>query len=236
MLWRKGLTGFLIVILASPVWGGAEALGNITASNAGTVRGTKLTPGSTVFSGDEITVGEHGATRIALASGAQAEVLGNSRVRLTKTGERIQMAVDRGQASFHTSGSNDMEALVADASVRPADGSETSVVIQSLSVTHAVIAAEKGTLLVTTAHGGKTYTVREGDAADLSVAPAGQQTGGTAPAGKTAPPSSISKKKVAWIVVGTAAATVITAYVLARNEATQSTTTLQNEISPTKPN
>jgi hypothetical protein len=233
MLWRKGLAGVLMVILASPVWGGAEALGNITASNAATVRGTKLTPGSTVFSGDAITVGEHGATRIALASGAQAEILGNSRVQLTKTGERIQMTVDRGQASFHTSGSNELEALVADASVRPADGRETSAVIQSLSVTHAVIAAEKGTLLVTTAHDGKTYTVREGDAADLSVASAGQQNGGTVPAGKAAPSISNSKKKVAWIVVGMGGATAVAAYLLARREAT---ITLQNEISPAKLN
>ena len=236
MLWRKGLAGFLMVLLASPLWGGAEPLGNITASNGAAVRGTKLTAGSSVFSGDAISVGENGAARIALASGAQAEVLSNSVIRLTKAGEKIQMAVDRGQASFHTSGSNVMEGLLEDASVRPVDAGETSAVIQVLSATHAVIAAEKGTLLVATASDGKTYTVREGDAVDLSVAPAGQQSGGPAHAGKAAPPFSSPKNKVIWIVAAVGGVTAITAYLLVRREGRLSSTTIQNEISPTKPN
>ena len=236
MFWRKGFAGFLMVILASPLWGGSEPLGNITASNGTAVRGTKLTAGSSVFSGDAISVGENGAARIALASGAQAEVLRNSLIRLTKAGEKIQMAVDRGQASIHTSGSKVMEGLVGDATVRPADGSDTSAVIQVLTATHAVIAAEKGTLLVATASDGKTYTVREGDAVDLTAAPAGQQNGGPVASGKAAPHLSITNNKVFWVVVGVGGATAITAYLLARKEGRLSPTTLQNEISPSKPN
>src|ERR1035437_4125934 len=113
MAFRKVLVGFLMVVIASPVWGGAGVVGSIASSNAATVRDTKLTPGSTVFSVDAISVGVNGATRIAFANGAQAEVLGNSVVRLTKAGNSIQMVVDRGKASFHTSGGKDMEGLVA---------------------------------------------------------------------------------------------------------------------------
>ena len=236
MLWRKSLAGFLIMLLASPLWGGAEPLGNITASNGAAVRGTKLTAGSSVFSGDAISVGENGAARIALASGAKAEVLRNSLIRLTKAGEKIQMAVDRGQASFHTSGSDAIEGLVEGASVRPAGARETSAVIQVLSASHAVIAAEKGTLLVATANDDKTYTVREGDAVDLSAAPAGQQNGGPVASGKAAPAISSPKNKVIWIVAAVGGATAITAYLLVRREGRLSSTTLQNEISPTKPN
>ena len=163
MALRKILVGVLTMVMVSPVWGGGEPLGNITSSNDATIRDSKLTPGSTVFTGDVISVAAHGGARIALTGGAQAEILGNSSVQLTMTDNKIQMAVNRGQASFHTSGGNGMSALVGDATVRPADGAETSAVIQSLSETHAIVAAEKGALLVTTAHDGKVYTVREGE-------------------------------------------------------------------------
>ena len=237
MAFRKVLVGFLMVVIASPVWGGAEVVGSIASSNAATVRDTKLTPGSTVFSGDAISVGVNGATRIAFANGAQAEVLGNSVVRLTKAGNSIQMVVDRGKASFHTSGGKDMEGLVADASIRAADGSETSAFIQVLGEKHAIIAAQKGALLLTTAYDGKMYTVREGEAAELSVAPDPEQQGGGAiPAGKAAPRMSVSKKVVVWTVIVVGGAAAITAYLLSRRETTQSATTLANEISPSKLN
>src|ERR1700757_2811429 len=86
---RKALAAFLMVMMTSPAWGGAESVGNVTASNDATVRNTRLTTGSTVFSGDVISVGDHGVTRLALASGAQAEILGNSLVRLTREGDKL---------------------------------------------------------------------------------------------------------------------------------------------------
>ena len=241
MAFRKVLAGFLMVMMAYPVWGSADVVGNITSSNDATVRETKLPPGSTVFSGDEISVGVHGATRIAFANGAQAEVLGNSVVRLTKADNRIQMRVDRGQASIHTSGGKDMETLVADASIRAADSGETSAIIQALSEKHAVIAAQKGALFVTTAFDGKTYTVREGEAADLSVAPDPQQNGGAIPTGKgpwfpCSNNSNNNKKKkcVFWVVAIVSATVAITAYLLERRE--KAPPPIANEISPAKLN
>ncbi len=74
-----------------------------------------------MFSGDVISVAANGSTRIALNGGAQVEVLANSSVRLKKTDEKIQMSVDRGQASFHFSGNSGVSALVADATVRPSN-------------------------------------------------------------------------------------------------------------------
>lgn len=236
MALRKILVGVLTLVMVSPMWGGGEPLGNITSSSGATVRDMKLAPGSTVFIGDVISVATHGGARIALTGGGQAEILGNSSVRLTMTDNKIQMAVDRGQASFHTSGGNGINALVANATVRPADGAETSAVIQSLSETHAIVAAEKGALLVTTAHDGMVYTVREGEAADLSAASGPQKNGGAVPAGRAAPPFSARKKAVVWIVVIVGGGVAITAYLLARSETKLSTTTLVNEISPTKLN
>jgi len=229
MVWRKALATLLIVVASSPAWGAAEPLGSITSTGAATVRDTQLTEGSTVFSGDVISVAEHGTTRIAFSSGAQAEVLGNSSVRLTKANGNIQMIVDRGQASFRTSGNKGISALVADATVRPVNGAETLAVIQSLGQTHAIVAAEKGALLITTAHDAKTYTVNEGEAADLSTAPDPPQGGGRTPTGTV---SALSGTMVVVTVVIVAAAAAVAAYLLWRKETAVPMTTLQNEVSP----
>jgi hypothetical protein len=236
MALRKILVGILTMVMVSPVWGGAEPLGNITSSSDATVRDSKLTPGSTVFIGDVISVAAHGGARISLIGGAQAEVLGNSSVRLAMADNKIQMVVDRGQAAFHTSGPNGMSAKVADATVRPANGAETSAVIQSLSETHAIVAAEKGALLVTTAFDGKVYTVPEGEAADLSAAADPQRGGPPQPAGRAAPPISGRRKAVIWTVVIVGGGVALTAYLLVRSQTKIPPVILGNEISPSKLN
>ena len=238
MAWRKVLAALLMVIAVSPAWGAAEPVGSVTSTNATTVRDMTLTAGSTVFNGDVISVSDHGAAQIALSSGAQAEILGKSSVRLTKSADTIQITVDRGQASFHSSGNKKISALVADATVRPAGNAETSAIIQSLSGTHAIVAAEKGSLLVTTARDGKTYTLNEGEAADLSEMADPPQGGAPPPAGHSAGGglTAISGHLLIWTVVIVGAAAAVTAYLVARSENTPSTQQLQNEISPAKLN
>ena len=232
MSWRKFLAAFLSFVAVSPVWGGAEPLGNITFSNDATVRHTQLAPGSTVFSGDVISVSERGAARIALVGGAQAEILNNSSVQINKTADSVQMAVEGGRVSFHAAGESTFSALINGATVRPVGGTETSGVIQLLSDTHAFVAAQKGTLLLTTAADGKTYTLQEGQAADLTATEDPQQGGAPpAPAGKSSFPT-ISKKTVYWTVAIVAAAVGVTSYLLVRHEHKIPASNLQNEISP----
>ena len=236
MALRKILVGVLTIVMVSAAWGGGAPLGNVTSSSNATVRDTKLTSGSTVFTGDVISVAGHGGARLSLTGGAQAEVLAESSVRLTMTDNKIQMAVNRGQASFHASGENGISALVADATVVPAGKSETSAVIQSLSETHAIVAAQKGALLITTAHDGKVYTVPEGKAADLTATDDPQQGGGAVPAGKAAPRVSVNKKKaLIWTVAIVGGGVAVTAYLLARRETGLTPTQIGNEISPKKP-
>jgi hypothetical protein len=232
MTWRKLLTTILVVMMTSPAWGATKPLGNITSRNNANIRDTKLTAGSTVFSGDAISVSEHGGARVAFSSGGQAEILSNSLVRLTTSDGNIQMAVDRGQASFHTSGGNKISALVADATVRPESGAETSAIIQSLTKTHAVIAAEKGVLVITTAHDGKIYTLTEGQAADLSVAPDNQQGGGTVPSGQTIGLKPLSRKGIIWTVAIVGAGAAVAGYLLNRKETKLSP---PGQISPNAP-
>ena len=233
MALRKILVGILVMVMVSPAWGVAEPLGSVTPSIDATVRDTKLTPGSTVFMGDVISVEAHGGARIALKGGAQAEILGPSSVRLTMADNRIQMVVDRGQASFLTSGGSEISALVADATVRPAANVETSAIIQSLSETHAIVAAEKGTLLLTT-HDGKVYTVPEGEAADLTASTRSAAGRRRDPGGESGSRGFTPQQEESlyWTVVIVGAGVGMAAYLLLRNETKLTTTQIGNEISP----
>jgi hypothetical protein len=230
---RRSIVAVLMVVMVSPLWGIGEPLGAITASSDAEVRGTKLTPGSTVFIGDLVSVAAHGGARIALTGGPQAEILGDSSVQLTVADKQVQLVVDRGQASFHTSSGTGISAQVADATVRPANKVETSAVIQSLSGTHAIVAAEKGALLVTTAYDGKVYTVPEGEAADLTAVPDPPQSGPPRPGGRTI---SSRKKAVIWVVAVGGGGVALASYLLLRKETKLPLTTLENEISPAKLN
>jgi hypothetical protein len=237
MVWRKFLAMLLMTVACSPAWGAAEPLGSITKSSAATVRDSNLSEGSTVFSGDVISVAASGTTQVALNGGAHLEILGDSSVALRTVNGKIQIGVGRGQASFRSSGDSGISALVADATVRPVNGGEASALVDSVSDTHAIIAAEKGTLLMTTAHDGKTYTINEGEAAELTAVADPQQNGGAAPAGKSAPAlNGPSKAVVVWTVVILTAAAAATAVILLRREHRPSNTSLGNEISPAKIN
>jgi hypothetical protein len=251
MLIRRISTTILIAVVAlpawvAPAWGAGEAIGSVIASRAASVRETKLTTGSSVFSGDAIFVGKRGSVRIALRDGAQVEIIGASEVRLLNSAATIQIAVDSGQVSFRTPGGSKIEGLLADATIRPADLNEASAIIESFGDKHSIIAARKGTLLVTTLHDSKTLTVHEGEAADLSAAPATATAGGAnnnpapppkggrpIPAGRSIPRIA-SSQQVIWVGAVVAGQATIAGYLLARQNPTQ--TGGGNAISPSKVN
>lgn len=229
MRFHKILAAFVIVAISTPVWSATETLGNVTSSNFSTIRATPLTPGSTVFSGDAISVDQNGQTNISFNNGAKAEVLGNSVIKLSKEDNKVQMAVEHGQASFRSVG-NDIEGSITDVTIRAADGAETSAIIRVLSDKHAVISAQKGALLVTTAYNDQTYRIPEGKEADLS---AGQDQGGAIPAGQAAPQMHRRKKFVIWFIIIGGTGAGVTAYLLERRETSKP---VQNEVSPLRLN
>ena len=78
MFARQVLALLLVLLLAFPAWGDPNIVGSVASSQSATVRGTNLTPGSTIFSGDTIEVGAHGSAWITLPGGAQVQVAENS--------------------------------------------------------------------------------------------------------------------------------------------------------------
>ena len=232
MFSRQLLAVLLALVLAFPAWASPNIVGNVSSSESATVRGTNLTPGSTILSGDAIDVGARGSAQILLVGGAQLRMLEDSQVRVTRTTDVIQVSVQRGVASFRTAENSSVEALLADATIRSADGLPAVGIISVRSPQSAMIAAEKGTLLITTAHDSKSVTLHEGDAAEVTLVPEKAKDRdkdkgrGAVPAGAT----SAARVVLIAIIVGGA----ITAAALLLGRGGTQLTTLQkcNSVSP----
>lgn len=170
MVVRQALALLMVLTLAFPAWGDANIVGSVASSQSATVRGAELTPGSTVFSGDTINVGTRGGARIALPGGAQVQMGENSQISLNRADGRIQLAIARGLVSFRTAEKAEVETLLADATIRSADGLPVIGIINWRSPNSAVVAAQKGVLLITTGDESKSLTLRAGEGAELTLA------------------------------------------------------------------
>jgi hypothetical protein len=183
---KQGLAIILMALLAGPSWASTPMFGTVQESSAAMVRGTPLVAGTTVFSEDKIEVGPNGHALIAFQGGAQLQLQANSQAQILRAdkAERLQVEVQRGVARFRSSAQTQLEAVLADATIRPANGSVSAGYISFLSPTTAVIGAEKGALMITTAHDGANATIPEGSS--MSVRLVSDDTGsGVKPAVQT---------------------------------------------------
>ncbi len=177
---KRVLAVILLLLLAFPAWGGPSVVGSVASSQSATVRGNRLAPGSTIHSGDTIEVGAQGSAWIALLGGAQVQLGEKSQARLTKTTEKMQLTIDRGLASFRTVEKSEFEALLADATIRSANGRPALGIISVRSPQLAVIAAKRGALLISTAHDLKSLTLEEGQGVDVTLIPGATTSQSTA--------------------------------------------------------
>ena len=169
MFARQAVALVLIAALAFPAWSNPSIVGNVARSQSATVRGTALTPGSTIFSGDAIEVGPRGSAWITLPGGAQVLIAQNSLVYLAKTADTTQLVVNRGVVSFRTTEKSRVEALLADATIRPVNDMPAVGSVAVRNPQSALIAAEKGMLVITTEHNASSVTLREGEGAEVAM-------------------------------------------------------------------
>jgi hypothetical protein len=173
MIIKQLLTIFLAFLMAVPSWASSAAVGTVQGGEAATVHGLSMVPGTTLFDGDTIAVGPRGSALIAFLGGAQLVLAADSEVELLKEADTqpIQVDVSQGLARFRSTEKTPVEALLYDATVRPAKGGDGVGFIRILSPTSALIGSEKGEMLVTTAHDGNSMTIPEGMATTVGLAP-----------------------------------------------------------------
>ncbi len=229
---KQALTVVFVLLLALPAWGEPSVVGNVASSQAATVRGTDLTPGHTIFSDDTIVVGIHGSAWIALTGGAQVQLAEQSQVRLTKSADKVELTIDRGLASFRTAEKSEVEALLGDATIRSANGMPAVGIISVRRPQSAIVAVQKGGLVMITAHDAKSLTLREGEAADVRLVPEQDKDKDKSKGGPAAPGGSWTADKtviLAVIIRGTATAIGV---LLGQSEVQLSETEKKNAVSP----
>lgn len=226
MILRQILAVLVAVLLATPSWAGADtgAIGTVENSRSATIRGVTLAPGTTLFSGDKISVGPQGNAWVSLPGGANILVGQNSRVQILKNfpGGVAQIEVDQGRAKFSSSEKTPVEFRLADATIRPAKGPAIGLVA-FFSPREAVVDAEKGDVVITTAHNGDSVTLHEGSAMALRMVPQDDTQNTETPA---------RKRKGLIVLLGVAIIGAVTAAAIAANNAEPTQNNKGGAVSP----
>jgi hypothetical protein len=174
---RQALVAVLVASLALPAWAGptsagvgAQTLGTLASGEVASIRNINAVPGTTIFSGDIVDVGAHGNAFIALLGGTQVVLGSESRARLAKAGNLVEVEVLRGRARFRSTEKAQVIGRLGDATLRASNGAAVGI-ISMVAANKAYIAAEKGELILQAAYSAKNVTLREGEAVEVSLAP-----------------------------------------------------------------
>ena len=228
---RQSLSLILVFALASPAFSSSDAIGQAIYTQAASVREAPLTTGSTLLSGETVTVSQKGVARIALAGGGQIELLDQSSARFTRSASAVQVFLQSGATSFRSEPKSQVEAMIADATIRSAPLFPAVALVGMETPDSAIVVATKGMLEIATEHDGQTIQVPEGSAARITLVPADPQ-GGAAPAGKGPRFGRPSKRKLALIALLIGGGVLATGLILANREPVKSN--VGNEVSPFK--
>lgn len=227
-IFQQLLAAILIALMASPAWSQSQAAGMVITSQSATMRDAPLLPGSTIFSGESVSVSQTGGAQIGLPGGGRIEVLNDSAVQLSRNAAGVDFTVQRGAVSFMGGPKDTVETTFGDATIRTADPLAIGLLHLENSDS-AVLAAVKGKLMIRTEHDAKSIDVPEGAAVRITLAddPQGDQ-GGAQPAGRAAP--AISKIALIAFLIG---ALFLAAFLwIAAHEPTETSQQLASEISP----
>lgn len=226
-LLQQLLAAVLIALVASPAWSQTQVAGTIVASQSATMRDAPLPPGSTIFSGESVSVSQTGGAQINLAGGGRIEVLRDSAVQLDRTAAGVQFVVLRGAVSFMGGPKNAVATTLGDATIRSGDPSSLGV-LHLENPDSAVLAALKGKLTIKTEHDASSIDVPEGSAVRITLVDPSEPQGGAEPAGRAAP----AIKKLALIVFLFAAAFLAIFLWIAAHEPSETPSQLASEVSP----
>jgi ferric-dicitrate binding protein FerR (iron transport regulator) len=176
---------------AAPV--NAGIVGIATTGHGATLRQAELQAGATVFNGDLVAVKKGGRALVSLGGGSQVRFSEESAARLARTGNKVEVEFRQGRIGVRTSAASPVEILLADAVIRAGGNGTAVAVVARLSSSRVVVAAEEGSVTLTTARNKKSVELRKGESVEVTLADPSPQTRGQAGS------SSISGGKVALI-------------------------------------
>ena len=222
------LAAVLIALIALPAWTQTPIAGTVITSQSATMHDAPLPPGSTIFSGESVSVSPTGGAQIDLAGGGRIEILRDSAVQLSRSAAGAQFAVLRGGVSFRGWPKDAVATTLGDATIRFADPASLGV-LHFENTDSAVLATMRGKLTIRTEHDADSIDVPEGSAVRMTlVDPPPEPQGGAQPAGRAAP----ALRKLVLIVFLIGAAFLGAFLWIASHEPTETNQQLACEISP----
>jgi hypothetical protein len=170
MIARQLLASVLAALLAAPAWAATNpVVGTAGPSQAASVRGASLLPGTTLFSGDTVNVGARGGAALTFGLGSMVRLSEETTLRLHKDDNRVAFELVRGRVAFRSSEQLPVEAHLADANIRSANGLAAQGVLAFRTPKLVVVSAEKGSLLISTAHDARSVSLREGESVEMRL-------------------------------------------------------------------
>jgi hypothetical protein len=128
-----------------------------------------LQQGANVTSGDIVDVGPGGQSLVTYGHNAMSRFNEQSSVRVFRCSNTVTLQLLHGQMTFRSTPQQPVEGRIGDATIRSADGQEAVGLVSLVTPTLATVAAERGTLAVSTAGDGKSALVRAGETQRIAL-------------------------------------------------------------------
>jgi hypothetical protein len=232
MIVRQLLASVLVGLLAAPAWAATNpVVGTAGPSQAATLRGAGLLPGTTLFSGDTVDVGARGGAALSFGRGSMVRLSEETTLRLEKGDNRVAFELLRGRVAFRSSEQLPVEAHLADANIHSANGLAAVGVLAFRTPKLVVVSAEKGSLLISTAHDAKSISLREGESVEMRLEAQDTEKGGGGDsrlAGTSAP--GLTHRQ--WLIVAIASSAAVLLFSIDPDFLNLSDSDKKNLVSP----
>lgn len=209
---RRAIAVTMSLLLTVPLWAISSPVGTIAVGSKVTVAGSAAAAGSSLYSGDTLSVESHGKASLVLSGGSRAIISPNSEARVTRDGSALALELLHGGMAFTSSAKSPVVGRVADVTFRPENPAQGAIgYVTFKDSTHPIFYADKGDWLLTTAHDGHSMILHRGMKIEGMVTAPNQDQGETPEQAK----KKKHRKKMAVIWIGSALVGTVTGLALA---------------------
>lgn len=209
---RRAMAVTMSLLLSVPLWAISSPVGTIALGSKVTVAGSEAATGSSLYSGDTLSVEAHGKASLLLSGGSKAIFAPKTQARVVRDGSVLALELERGGMAFTSSAKSLVVGRVADVTFRPKDPAKGAVgYVTFKDSTHPIFFADKGDWLLTTGSNGHNMILHRGMKIEGMVTAANQDQGETPEQAQ----KKKHRKKLAVIWIGTALAGTVTGLALA---------------------
>lgn len=161
---RRVMAVSLSLLLSLPLWAISNPVGTVALGSHVAVGGAAAAAGSSIYSGDTLSVQSGGRASILLTGGSRAFIAQNSQARIVRVGSALALELTRGGMRFSSSAKSLVFGRVADVTFRPENPNKPAVgYVVFKDPSHPIFFAGKGDWLLTSADNAKNMVLRHGE-------------------------------------------------------------------------